>query len=144
MSRLTKIDRYGHYYTNNANCRNIHSKDGENIEGVYFKGGVLAIDGEAIQKLGKLEDLEEELGCPLDIFINIMLGKITEIVVNYSDAAGYDSLYEEFTIAYVSGIIESYEHPGCLCLETNLCDMSISDYGKNWWLKGEKNERIKM
>lgn len=60
MSRLTKIDRYGHYYTNNANCRNIHSKDGENIEGVYFKGGVLAIDGEAIQKLAKIEDLMEE------------------------------------------------------------------------------------
>lgn len=89
-------------------------------------------------KLGKLEDIEEEIGCPLDIFMDITLGKITEIIVNYSDAAGYDSLYEELTIAYVSGIIESYEYPGCLCIETNLCDVPIKDYKKTWWLKGDK------
>lgn len=88
-------------------------------------------------KLGRLEDLEEELGCPLEVFVGIMLGKITEIVVNYSDAAGYEPLYEELTIAYVSGIIESYEHR-CLCVETNLCDVPIKDYQKNWWLKGER------
>lgn len=89
-------------------------------------------------KLGKLEDLEEQLGCPLEVFVNIMLGKITEIVVNYSDAAGYDSLYEELTLACVSGIIESINYPGFLCLETNLCEVPIKDYQKNWWLKGEK------
>lgn len=93
-----------------------------------------------VDKLGRLEDIEEQLGCPLEVFINIMLGKIKEIVVNYSDAAGYYSLYEELTTAYVSGIIESYEHVGCLCLETNLCDVPIKDYQKNWWLKGEKDE----
>lgn len=93
---------------------------------------------EITHKLGKLEDLEEEIGCPLDIFMNITLGKITEIIVNYSDAGGYDSLYEELTLAKVSGIIESYEHIGCLCLETNLCDVPIKDYKKTWWLKGER------
>ncbi len=97
-----------------------------------------------INKLGKLEDLEEELGCPLDIFVNIMLGKITEVVINYSDAAGYDSLYEELVRTEVSGIIESYNYPNCLCLETNLCDVPIKDYHKNWWLKGEKDNDTKI
>lgn len=62
MTRLTKIDRYGHFYTNKANCRNIYSSDGERFEGVFFKNQVLAIDGKAIDKLGKLEDIEEEIG----------------------------------------------------------------------------------
>ena len=91
-----------------------------------------------VDKLGRLEDLEEKLGCPLEVFVGIMLGKITEIVVNYGDAGGYEPLYEELTTTNVSGIIESYEHPSCLCLETNLCDVPINDYGKNWWLKGER------
>ena len=65
MNRLTKIDRYGHFYTNKATCRNIHSSDGERFEGVFFKNQVLAIDGKAIDKLGKLEDIEEELGISL-------------------------------------------------------------------------------
>lgn len=105
----------------------------------YYKKKTTHLLTKIVHKLGALEDLQEELGCPLDIFVNIMLGKITEIVVNYGDAGGYEPLYEELTTAYVSGIIESYEHVGCLCLETNLCDVPIKDYGKNWWLKGEKD-----
>ena len=65
MTRLTKIDRYGHFYTNKANCRNIYKSDGERFEGVFFKNQVLAIDGKAIDKLGKLEDIEKELGIDL-------------------------------------------------------------------------------
>lgn len=66
MNKLTKKDRYGHFYTNKANCRNVYSKDGENLEGVFFENQTLAIDGTAIEKLGKLEDLEEQIGCPLE------------------------------------------------------------------------------
>lgn len=70
MNRLTKIDRYGHFYTNKANCRNIYSSDGERLQGVFFKNQVLAIDGEPIDKLGKLEDIEEELGIDLITLFN--------------------------------------------------------------------------
>ena len=70
MNRLTKKDRYGHFYTNKALCRNIHSSDGERLEGVFFKNQVLAIDGKAIDKLGKLEDIEEELGVDLITMFN--------------------------------------------------------------------------
>ena len=74
MNRLTKIDRYGHFYTNKANCRNIHSLDGENLEGVFFKNQVLAIDGKAIDKLGKLEDIEEEWGIDLITLFKALIG----------------------------------------------------------------------
>ena len=70
MNRLTKIDRYGHFYTNKANCRNICSSDGERFKGVFFKNQVLSIDGKAIDKLGKLEDIEEELGIDLNTLLN--------------------------------------------------------------------------
>ena len=74
MNRLTKIDRYGHFYTNKATCRNIHSSDGERFEGVFFKNQVLAIDGKAIDKLGKLEDIEEELGIDLITLFKALIG----------------------------------------------------------------------
>ena len=90
-------------------------------------------------KLGKLENLAEELGCPLDIFVSIMLGKIDEIVINYADACGYEPLYEELTLAKVDGIIDGCIH-NCLCIDTNMCEVPLKDYHKNWWLKGEKDE----
>ena len=74
MNRLTKKDRYGHFYTNKANCRNIYSSDGERFEGVFFKNQVLAIDGKAIDKLGKLEDIEEELGINLITLFKALIG----------------------------------------------------------------------
>lgn len=129
MNRLTRKHKHTNYiqYTDKTICLNNYNIRNANVN-------------KAIEKLGKLEDIEEELGCPLEAFVGIMLGKITEIVVNYGDAGGYEPLYEELTIANVSGIIESYEHPSRLCLETNLCDVPINDYGKNWWLKGERDE----
>ena len=62
MTRLTKKDKYGHFYTNQANCRNIWSLDDKKLEGEYFENKTLAIDGKAIDKLGKLEDIEEWFG----------------------------------------------------------------------------------
>ena len=63
--RFTKKDRYGHFYTNEASCRNVHSLDGKKLEGEFFENQTLAIDGNAIEKLGQLEDMEEELGIDL-------------------------------------------------------------------------------
>jgi hypothetical protein len=59
-NRFTERDRYGHFYTNKANCRNVYSEDGVNIEGVFFENQTLAIDGTAIEKLGEIEDLLEK------------------------------------------------------------------------------------
>jgi hypothetical protein len=63
--RFTKKDRYGHFYTNEANCRNIHSLDGKKLEGEFYENQTFVIDGNAIDKLGQFEDIEEELGIDL-------------------------------------------------------------------------------
>lgn len=93
---------------------------------------------EYLNKLGRLEDLEEELGCPLEVVVKIMLGKIDEIVVNYSDSGGYATPYCEYTRAFVDGIYLEYNDKWVI--DTQLCTIPIEDYHKEWWQKGEVNE----
>lgn len=92
----------------------------------------------ALNKLGKLEDLEDELGCPLEIVSKILLAKIDEIIVNYGDG-GYGSPYTEYIPASVSNNIYHDIRKG-IVIETNICEIPLKDYGVNWWLKGEKSE----
>ena len=73
MNRLTKMDRHG-FYTNKATCRNIFESDGDRFKGVYFRSRFLAIDGEPIEKLGKLEDIEKELGINLITLFKALKG----------------------------------------------------------------------
>ena len=70
--RFTKKDRYGCFYTNEANCRNIHSLDGKKLEGEFFENQTLVIDGNAIDKLGQFEDIEEEYGIDLIVFSKLL------------------------------------------------------------------------
>jgi len=77
-----------------------------------------------VQKLGKLEDLEEELGCPLEVVLKLFN---KDIVVNGS-------------ICVAQGIIED----GCtICVYYydkvfGFTEIEpLSNYGKTWWLKGD-------
>lgn len=88
-----------------------------------------------VKDLNTVAKLRKELGCPLEIFIKIMLKKIKEIIVNYGDAGGYEPLYYEYTKACVDGIIEQNDK---FFIETNLCGVPIEDYKKNWWLPSDK------
>jgi len=83
--RLTEKDRYGHFYTNKANCRNVYSKDGVNLEGVFFENQTLAIDGIAIEKLGEIEDLLEKYD----------IRNIRELEERLDSANAYDMELEE-------------------------------------------------
>ncbi len=82
--RLTKEDRYGHFYTNRASCRNIWSLDGKKLEGEYFENQTLAIDGEAIDKLGQLEDVLKKYNLnnveELDIVLNAYFKAVDELI----------------------------------------------------------------
>ena len=118
MSRLTKKD-------NRFNC-------GYQLSTYYNK-----YEENVITKLGKLEDLEDEFGCPLEIVSKIMLAKIDEIIVNYSDG-GYGSPYTESITASVSNIYHDIRKG--IVIETNICEIPLKDYGVNWWLKGDKSE----
>ena len=130
MKRLTKKDRYGHFYTNKANCRNIHSLDGERLEGVFFENQVLAIDGETIDKLGKLEDIEEEIGIDfITLFKAVMNG------FWYKNQYGYHQVDEyEYVIDLESSrLIKLYEEDGRT--------FYFEDYGKDWALTKKELEQ---
>ena len=92
-------------------------------------------------KLGKLEDLEEQLGCPLEvlfkalkdgiyyqdgILIHITPSDDTPIVLNFNE--GYP-------------VLECMKKTKDIIYTTQCCyDMWVSDYKKTWWLKEDKSE----
>lgn len=128
--RLTKIDRYGHFYTNKAYCRNIWSLDGKKLEGEFFENQTLAIDGDAIDKLGQLEDIEEELGIDLIILLKAVKDGIW--VRHPYNSIDYEPFRIDYWIDYKTG------EEGMM-----ICGMEIKDYGKTWALTKEEleNER---
>lgn len=80
MQRFTKIDRYDHYYTNNASCRNICSLDATKLQDDFFaKHQTITIEGDAIDKLAKLEDREQEFNIDLIALLNANTIYITTI-----------------------------------------------------------------
>lgn len=90
-----------------------------------------------INKLGKLEDIEEELGCPLEVMIKALNDGIN--VVCFDEKIHFHSSpslnkYDEF---YFS---ETYYPYGDSCCDAtdDSYQVKLSDYQKTWWLKGEK------
>ena len=101
-----------------------------------------------VDKLGKLEDLEEQLGCPLEVFLGFATHRVTEIYIEYDDFSGnYASPYcddEDIIVAYVSGIYDNNEIDGLSNpdwkIETNILTIPLSDYKKHFWLEKDKSE----
>ena len=78
----------------------------------------LAVDN----KLGKLEDLEEQLGCPLDVVFEAIKNGI------------YDKKGFHYTVILDLDFLRAYP--------LDLFDekWQWSDYQKTWWLKEDKSE----
>ena len=78
----------------------------------------LAVDN----KLGKLEDLEEQLGCPLDVVFEAIKNGI------------YDKKGFHYTVILDLDFLRAYP--------LDLFDekWQLSDYKKTWWLKEDKSE----
>ena len=74
-------------------------------------------------KLGKLEDIEEELGCPLDVLFEALKQGIYD-----KSGFHYDSicLIEDKIYACPLDIWEEY--------------WDLVNYGKTWWLKEDRSE----
>lgn len=80
-----------------------------------------------VEKLGKLEDLEEELGCPLEVIFKALKDGI-------------------FCVDYDNQIIRKFKVPLCFNSTSkqfywsgnNIGYPDLKDYQKTWWLKGEK------
>ena len=133
MERLTEKDRYGHFYTNKANCRNIYSLDGEKLEGVFFENQVLAIDGEAIDKLGQLEDIEEEIGIELTTLFKALKYGVYYYTSQNQLTHDYVWLYDNYVSASVR---DKLSYSLLTCFQKQI--LSFEDYGTTWSLdKGE-------
>ena len=91
-------------------------------------------------KLSNLEDLEDELGCPLDVVFKALKDK--EIVVKHT--YGLNEPVEKLKTHKISGlqfnktdfVFWLYED-----IVTDLeFDVNVNDYKKTWFLREEKNE----
>lgn len=74
-----------------------------------------------INKLGKLEDLEEQLGCPLEVVFKALE---EGIIIN-------NTLEKSPSLLKLNSINK-------WCFEMRAEIYFLSDYQKTWWLKGEK------
>lgn len=135
MNRLTKKFN-GEYYRKDVNTIIFNSETEYN----------------AIQKLGKLEDIEDELGCPLDVVFRAFkegiiineAGYVNSAYDNKEFNAEKDSYYNCLTLSevgdnyYFEDINHPYGDPECGDIG---CCVRLSNYQKNWWVKGEKDEK---
>ena len=112
MSRLTKKD-YKNWVKGIGYC---NKKQAERVTQI-------------MHKLGKFEDLEEELGCPLEVVFKALKDGVHIEVEHLPDIIERPRLYysDDFK---------------CYCLEMLYGEyvVKLQDYKKTWWLKGEKNE----
>lgn len=90
-----------------------------------------------LNKLGKLEDLEEQLGCPLEVVITpyfkrgklevFYRGKMREVIRVVA--------FEEATIPYIDVFYRDNEKK-----QFKVKTIWLDDYKKTWWLKEDKSE----
>lgn len=88
------------------------------------------------QKLGQLEDIEEELGCPLEVVFRAM-----KCGIEFEHKITNEKLISKSIRVYyfqnkwkIRAYIERYNTKDAF-------DRDLKDYQKTWWLKGEKNEK---
>lgn len=119
MERLTKRDKYGHWYTNSP----IYDRGMSSKDGIHFikYPDVSAYDGKAINKLAKYEDLEEQ-----GLLHIAPLKDGTPIFVIEEDWV-FDGIERYITkTSYLHGVTE-YE---------------IGELNKDYWLAYEEAEKV--
>lgn len=102
-------------------------------------------------KLGKLEDIEDELGCPLDVVFKAIQQGYIYIEMYDRDEKG--KVYEPYTIVMYKqeNVVLSRtknnkpEDKWCLSFWGGWNDLwvacvDLDEYGKTWWLKEDKSE----
>lgn len=80
---------------------------------------------EFINKLGRLDDIEEEIGCPLEVVFKAI----------YSGIYFYDNYYKDQMMNYIP--VLKYNHFEC---GNKPYIRYLKDYKKTWWLKKDKSE----
>ena len=123
MSRVTKkikgANNYCKYEVKNATYKELFYLDSnKEIEDWVDCDLTLAID-----KLGELENLEEQIGCPLEVRCNV-----------FYNSTIYNCLGYKMTVK------ETYDDHFIAVIENDIFSFDYKDYKKTWWLKENKEE----
>ncbi len=101
-----------------------------------------------INKLGRLEDLEEQIGCPLEVFVKLTLGQKIWVEVDGMkcyEGNHYAEIDTSFDVdeddwgetefwAWYSSYLGDYTKASDHVI------LKVKDYKKTWWLKEDKSE----
>lgn len=132
MNRLTKRDY----------------KCWEQTNGYYNKKNAQRLT-KITHKLGALEDLEEELGCPLEVLIKGFIDSnklndncdFKQKIMTYNCSGKLIEGYE-MQLSYGENIdiaVDGEDNNNDYDVET--ITVKIKDYGKTWWLKEKNNNK---
>lgn len=86
-----------------------------------------------LEKLGKLEDLEEELGCPLEVMLKAL---------KYGFYDKYGKWYKDYDFNLKYDWLLSNPNDKYLIFdgEDIYFELKLRDYKKTWWLKEDMSE----
>jgi hypothetical protein len=102
------------------------------------KGYCFIQEGQIVNKLGQLEDLEEELGCPLEVVFKLAKqgrfyyeqDKELHLIVVFDIELRNNTIY--FNEQWLDYDIELGDF--------GTIELPLSQYGKTFWLKKDKSE----
>lgn len=125
MERLTRKHDDGSYAVEMSDCKS--ETEARTMLMHNFK--------KCCNKLGELEDLEEEIGLQLEFILTKVIGKnyfyIDDYYVNCETATGLGREYDPYR-----------NEAGEWIIKTDCCGvLKPSDYQKTWWLSEEEAER---
>lgn len=96
---------------------------------------------EILNKLGKLEDLEEQLGCPLEVVGRLLLHKERYIYIVEKSKLTDEDFMGKHKVVGVSEFGVCILTTNCICiLKTEPKYYEWKDYKKTWWLREDKSE----
>lgn len=105
----------------------------DNNCGEYWLGS--RNEGKAINKLGKLEDIEQELGIPLEVLFKALKEGVWMKSLNYKDK----------TISYHKQCVLNHQFKEWILWigeYENTFMRELKDYGKTWALNSEELENV--
>ena len=99
-------------------------------------------------KLANLEDLEDELGCPLEVVFKAIEDGIV-IIGDLKENGNMTLWLDKKPLIALIGEKRNFEEPRlikynvwCFSCESGSYSgcVALEDYGKTWWLKGDRSE----
>ena len=93
---------------------------------------------EIMEKLGELEDIEEQIGCPFDVVFKALKNGFKFKILSHKLGTKQETveqiIYCDYAYIYYADDIKEW------CISTINDYFYLKDYKKTWWLKEDKSE----